>query len=70
MMNGGVQAEVEIIELSLSGNQEYSAMVANKLQWLTVDGAGTGREASSKIELQQQRIRVFSVAYSVKGDFL
>lgn len=45
-------------------------MVANKLKWLTVDDAETDREASTGIELQQQRIRVFSVAYSVQAEFL
>ena len=63
-----------ITELSLTGNQPYQTMVDNKIKWTTVDDNVVSRAARAPvdtedlIELQQQRIRVFSVTYEVTGD--
>lgn len=58
---------VLITELSLTGNQLYESMAANKIHWLTADPAETSsvRDEYDTVALQQQRLRVFRVSYSV-----
>ena len=73
MHNNGGKAplSVQIIERSLTNNQDYSEMLENKFKWKSADGeeprlAQPYPEDPSKtvIALQPQRIRVFKVVYS------
>lgn len=64
----------EVKELSLTANQSIEEMTANKIQWATVDDQVTSTNESrssadsiDSILLQQQRIRVFSVIYTVSN---
>jgi hypothetical protein len=64
-----------IEELSLTGNQPIETMKANKIQWKTQDDAQVKKsrvsgDTADTIELQQQRIRVFSVKYAAPTEFL
>ena len=73
MMNSDdIEVAIEMIELSLSGNQPYETMTANKIHWLTVDdGVAAPHEfvdSDDTIELQQQRIRLFQVTYKVEEE--
>ena len=57
MMNGDdIEVALEMTELSLSGNQPYDTMTANKIHWLTVDdGVDAPRafvDSNDTIELQ------------------
>lgn len=67
-------AATTITEMSLTGNQAYADMAANKVQWATVDDEAVVRQArvpkdtAATIELQQQRIRVFKVDYSPNAE--
>lgn len=67
-------AATAITEMSLTGNQAYADMAANKVQWATVDDetvvrqARLSRDTATTIEVQQQRIRVFKVDYSPKAE--
>lgn len=58
--------------MSLTGNQLYETMSQNKIKWATVDdNLYKDRYIQPKVllfdsvELQQQRIRVFIVRYSL-----
>jgi hypothetical protein len=77
VMNGdNIFVETTIKELSLTGNQEYSAMEARRIKWKTRDDATVHSDAEypaetgNIIKLQQQRIRVFSIEYTEPTAFL
>jgi len=59
-----------ITELSLTGNQSYETMLNSKIHWQTWDDHVVIRhnrdpiDTDEYIEVQSQRIRVFSVVYS------
>ena len=61
-----------VTELSLTGNQSYEEMAGKRLHWKTVDDSNSKTEAPADtndvIQLQQQRIRVFSVEYTVGSE--
>ncbi len=62
---------IDITEMSLSGNQAYSEMQEKKMQWNGVDDATIVEPTLPKdksaqvIALEQQRIRVFKVHYTM-----
>ena len=69
--NGGkLPLKVDITETSLSGNQAYTTMQANKIQWKGVDDAKINPpdlpqdKSQEEIALEAQRIRVFKVMYT------
>lgn len=60
---------INIIETTLTGNQEYSAMKKNKIQWIGADDATIKEpeypkdKANFEVALQPQRIRSFSIEF-------
>lgn len=57
----------DAIETNLTGNQSYQTMSDNKINWLTVDddtNSDYNQDSINALQLQQQRIRVFKVAYT------
>ena len=69
--NGGKgPSKVDITETSLTGNQAYTTMQANKIQWKGVDDAKINPpnlpqdKSQDEIALEAQRIRVFKVMYT------
>ena len=69
--NGGkLPMKIDITETSLSGNQAYTTMQANKIQWKGVDDAKINPpnlpqdKSQDEIALEAQRIRVFKVMYT------
>lgn len=68
LVNGNMAVVVTITEMSMTANQSYEAMTSRKIQWITADdNTKTTPESSDidTIELQQQRIRVFEVVYTL-----
>jgi len=77
LMNGDLSVDVKITELTTSGNMPLEEMAASKIQWSTADddvvtrSVRASKDTMDVIELQQQRIRVFSVTYTpLNGEFL
>ena len=76
LMNGdNVAFNSEINEMSITSNMLYSEMAATKIQWHTVDDGTVTRDLTNQPDdtpnikyFQQQRIRIFHVAYSVTAD--
>ena len=69
--NPGAQApKIDITETSLTGNQPYSVMQGNKIQWKGVDDAKINPpnlpqdKSQDEIALEPQRIRVFKILYT------
>lgn len=73
MGNPVTYQDLEIKELSLTGNMELKEMWARKIKWATVDDDKEDFPESavdydftpSQVKLEPQRIRVFSLKYSV-----
>lgn len=65
--SGEQQYGYEAVEVSLTGNEQYSTMAAKKIAWATVDDTVETTPIATldleSVELQQQRIRVFLVTY-------
>lgn len=70
MVNGDTAVNVELREMSISGNMPYDFMAETKIKWATDDdhlGPSTVEHLNVEdgfILLQQQRIRVFEVTYT------
>jgi len=69
--NPGASApKVDITETSLTGNQPYSVMQGNKIQWKGVDDGKINPpnlpqdKSQDEIALEAQRIRVFKIQYT------
>jgi len=70
--NGGASPKkVTITERTLSNNEDFATMEANKFKWKSVDGTNPRLAApypkdqsETTVTLQPQRIRVFRVVYT------
>merc|ERR1712227_575704 len=66
----GSANNVEITELTLTGNQRLDKMRADKIQWNSTDSANLERKLTElsfdtgNAQLEPQRIRVFNLAYT------
>ena len=68
--SGAAPASMEITERTLSNNQDFAEMQANKFKWTSADPSeprlaqAYPEDSDSSIALQPQRIRVFRVVYT------
>ena len=68
--SGAAPANMEITERTLSNNQDFATMQANKFKWTSADPAESRlaqdypKDDGDSIALQPQRIRVFRVVYT------